>query len=52
MLAQLPVLAAKTGGPKETVVDGETGWLRDHDVVEGWVEVMDIARELSQKRGI
>ena len=41
MLSRLPVLAAKTGGPKETIVDGQTGWLRNHDEVDKWTEVMN-----------
>ena len=40
MLAGVPVLAANTGGPRETIVDGETGWLRPVDDVEQWTEVM------------
>ncbi len=36
----LPVLAANTGGPTETVVEGKTGWLRDVTKVEQWTEVM------------
>lgn len=43
MLAETPVLAANEGGPTETVVDGETGWLRDVTKVEDWTEVMRIA---------
>ncbi|ELR05773.1 Alpha-1,3-mannosyltransferase-like protein [Pseudogymnoascus destructans] len=41
MLVGTPVLAANTGGPLETVVDGVTGWLRDPEVVEDWTRVMD-----------
>jgi alpha-1,3/alpha-1,6-mannosyltransferase len=41
MLVGTPVLAANTGGPLETVVEGETGWLRDPEDVERWTEVMD-----------
>jgi alpha-1,3/alpha-1,6-mannosyltransferase len=41
MLAGVPVLAADTGGPTETVVEGETGWLRSPTEVEKWTEVMD-----------
>jgi alpha-1,3/alpha-1,6-mannosyltransferase len=40
MLAGVPVLAANTGGPLETVVDGETGWLCPPDDVEKWTSVM------------
>jgi alpha-1,3/alpha-1,6-mannosyltransferase len=36
MLARVPVLAANTGGPVETVADGVTGWLRDPDDVPAW----------------
>lgn len=41
MLAGVPVLAANTGGPKETVMDGVTGWLREPNEVEEWTKVMD-----------
>lgn len=40
MLAGTPVLAADSGGPLETVVDGETGWLRPVDDVGQWTKVM------------
>ena len=40
MLAGVPVLAANNGGPLETVVDGETGWLRSTDNISQWTEVM------------
>jgi alpha-1,3/alpha-1,6-mannosyltransferase len=40
MLARTPVLAANTGGPTETVVDGETGWLRPVDEVSRWTDVL------------
>lgn len=40
MLAGVPVLAANSGGPLETVVDGETGWLRPVKKVEEWTEVI------------
>lgn len=43
MLARKPVLAANTGGPKETVIDGETGWLRETSKTEDWTEVMSMA---------
>lgn len=42
MLRGVPVLAADSGGPVETVVEGETGWLRDPTRVELWTEVMDL----------
>ena len=41
MLAGTPVLAANTGGPLETVVDGVTGWLCAPDDVEAWTVAMD-----------
>ncbi|MCJ1391825.1 Alpha-1,3-mannosyltransferase-like protein [Xylographa bjoerkii] len=40
MLAEVPVLAANSGGPLETVLDGKTGWLRDPAKVGDWTEVM------------
>ncbi|KAL9101123.1 MAG: hypothetical protein Q9163_003584 [Psora crenata] len=40
MLAGVPVLAANSGGPLETVLDSETGWLRAADKVEEWTEVI------------
>lgn len=36
----VPVLAANTGGPLETVIEGKTGWLRDVKDVNAWAEVM------------
>ncbi|KAM0330638.1 hypothetical protein ACHAQA_003588 [Verticillium albo-atrum] len=41
MRARIPVLAANTGGPTETVVDGTTGWLRDPEDVQAWTAVME-----------
>ncbi|KAI0131341.1 glycosyltransferase family 4 protein [Daldinia grandis] len=41
MLAGVPVLAADTGGPTETVVEGVTGWLRSPADVASWTQVMD-----------
>ncbi|KAL7624296.1 Alpha-1,3-mannosyltransferase-like protein [Parahypoxylon ruwenzoriense] len=41
MLAGTPVLAADTGGPTETVVEGKTGWLRSPAEVAQWTVVMD-----------
>ncbi|KAH6695153.1 glycosyl transferase group 1 [Plectosphaerella plurivora] len=50
MLSHVPVLAANTGGPKETVVDGETGWLREPGNVEQWAAVMDkVLNQMSKK---
>ena len=40
MLAGTPVLAANSGGPLETVIDGVTGWLRPADEIDQWTEVM------------
>ncbi|KID96343.1 mannosyltransferase, partial [Metarhizium majus ARSEF 297] len=40
MLARVPVLAANTGGPVETVADRETGWLRDPADAPAWTDVM------------
>ncbi|KAI1381662.1 glycosyltransferase family 4 protein [Hypoxylon crocopeplum] len=41
MLAGVPVLAADTGGPTETVVEGRTGWLRSPAEVDRWTAVID-----------
>lgn len=50
MLAGTLVLAANTGGPLETVVDGETGWLRNPDDAEEWTEVMNkVLHQMSEK---
>lgn len=43
MLAEKPVLAANVGGPTETVVDDETGWLRNPDNASEWTGIMKIA---------
>ena len=40
MLAGVPVLAANNGGPLETVIDGETGWLRPAAEPATWTEVV------------
>ncbi|KAJ4990581.1 glycosyltransferase family 1 [Stagonosporopsis vannaccii] len=45
MLAGTPVLAANEGGPTETVISGQTGWLRDVSKNSEWTEVMRIALE-------
>lgn len=45
MLAGTPVLAANEGGPTETVISGQTGWLRDVSKTQEWTEVMRIALE-------
>lgn len=36
----LPVLASNTGGPLETIVENETGWLRDVGKVDEWATVI------------
>ena len=40
MLAGVPVLAANEGGPRETVLDGETGWLRDINKISDWTAII------------
>lgn len=40
MQSGLPVLASNTGGPLETVIDGETGWLRDANEPAQWTEII------------
>jgi alpha-1,3/alpha-1,6-mannosyltransferase len=40
MLRGVPVLAADSGGPRETVVEGVTGWLRDPGQPGEWSAVM------------
>ncbi|KAL8931345.1 MAG: hypothetical protein Q9211_007031, partial [Gyalolechia sp. 1 TL-2023] len=40
MLAGVPVLATDSGGPLETVLEAETGWLRPAEKVEQWTEIM------------
>ena len=49
MLAGVPVLAADTGGPTETVVDGQTGWLRSVREEEQWTSVMQLALASHEK---
>jgi alpha-1,3/alpha-1,6-mannosyltransferase len=51
MLAGTPVLAANEGGPTETVISGQTGWLRDVTKVQDWTEVMRIALEDGEGEG-
>ena len=51
MLAGVPVLAANSGGPLETVLDPETGWLRDAEKVEQWTDVMKmVLDEISEEQ--
>lgn len=52
MLARVPVLAARTGGPRETVVDGATGWLREHGEVAAWTAVMRGVVDEADERGL
>ncbi|KAI4238233.1 MAG: hypothetical protein L6R40_005773 [Gallowayella cf. fulva] len=40
MLAGVPVLAANSGGPLETVLESQTGWLRSAEDASQWTEVM------------
>lgn len=51
MLAGVPVLAASSGGPLETVVEGETGWLRYVDDVQAWSDIMGavVAGKISER---
>lgn len=50
MLVGVPVLAANTGGPLETVVDGKTGWHCPPDDVEKWTAIMHkVLHEMSKK---
>lgn len=50
MLAGIPVLAANTGGPLETVVDGQTGWLCPPSDTEKWTQVMNkVLHKMSDK---
>jgi alpha-1,3/alpha-1,6-mannosyltransferase len=41
MAAGLPVLATDTGGPLETVVEGQTGFLRNANKTEAWRDVVE-----------
>lgn len=50
MLARVPVLAANTGGPVETVSDPATGWLRDPDNSAAWSAVMRDALAMPASR--
>ncbi|KAH6713786.1 hypothetical protein BKA61DRAFT_643653 [Leptodontidium sp. MPI-SDFR-AT-0119] len=50
MLAGVPVLAANTGGPLETVVEGKTGWLCPPEDTESWTAVMNnVLHKISDK---
>lgn len=51
MHAGLPVLAVNTGGPVETIVEGETGWLRDENAIDQWTKVIKtVLWEMSAKQ--
>jgi alpha-1,3/alpha-1,6-mannosyltransferase len=50
MHAGLPVLASNTGGPLETIVEGETGWLRDARNINEWTAIMrNVLFEMSEQ---
>ena len=50
MHAGIPVLASNTGGPLETIVENETGWLRDAQNIPEWTAVMHkVLYEVDQK---
>lgn len=49
MLAGVPVLAANSGGPLETIVDGETGWLRPADEPAAWTSAMQEALQAKEQ---
>ena len=50
MLDGVPVLAANNGGPLETVVDGETGWLRSVDDPVAWSDVIiDVLKRMPRE---
>jgi len=50
MLAGTPVLAANLGGPTETVVEDQTGWLRDADEPSQWTEIMQrVLQEMNER---
>lgn len=40
MYGQVPVISTDSGGPRETVIDGETGYRKDEDDIEGWANCM------------
>ena len=51
MLAGVPVLAANSGGPLETVVDDLTGWLRSPEKVDQWTAILHyVLRASSQSQ--
>lgn len=46
--AAVPVVACSSGGPKESVVDGETGFLRDPDAVDFAKAMLELALEVGE----
>ena len=48
MLMGVPVLAHSLGGPAETIVDGNTGWLVHDSSVEAWIGAL--SRVLADRR--
>lgn len=51
MQVGVPVLAASSGGPLETILDEETGWLRSVDEPAAWTQVMrEALRDRSKKK--
>lgn len=51
MLHGVPVLAANTGGPTETVLEDETGWLRGPKDTPEWTKVMNrVLNELGDEQ--
>ena len=40
---KIPVIASPLGGPAETVIDGETGWLAAAGDVDAWARAVDLA---------
>lgn len=40
MLAEVPVLAANSGGPLETVIQDKTGWLQSTEDIPTWTDIM------------
>lgn len=52
MLAGVPVLAVNSGGPLETIVDGETGWLRSADNVGQWTNILQDSMLISSSEAL
>ena len=48
MYMKLPVLACKSGGPTESIIDGETGFLLNSDEKE-WAKKMSWITQNSSK---